>query len=297
VKQRVQANATHLTWGEWQEIKPLSASNPGFGKPPSMRTELHRWDLGEEVGEPLGIAYLNGKIYMADYKARSLGVLDTASGVYTSLKATTSSGAIGYAHPGDVAVGPDNLLYLLNNGPGDEALLVMREDGRVVRQVALGGKSEIATGINVAEDGSIWVADKKGGRLLKYGHAGGEPVASWQPPGGFNNVSGLLVDRSGDVFAADTDNHIVRQFGPDGRFVRSIDVECPPMYLANTGDWVEVSCSRQVMSINKAEGYAVRSRVGGGAPLLSSPTGLAYGPDGTLYVRDGKQIIAYRLDR
>ena len=297
VKQRMQANARPLTWGEWQEIKPLSRDNPGYGKPPAVSTELRRWDLKVDPSEPLGIAYLGGKVYMADYKAQSFGVLDTATGVYTDIQASTASGPIAYAHPGDVAVGPDTLLYLLNNGPADQALLVMREDGQVVRQVALAGKSDVAIGIHVAQDGSIIVADKVGGRLLKYGAEGGEPLLSLQPLGGFNNVSGVLVDASGAIYAADTEHHLVQQFDRAGRFVRSIDVECPPMYLASNDGWLEVSCPRQVMSINKAEGYAVRTRGGGGAPLLTSPTGLAYGRDGTLYVRDGKQLIAYRIER
>ncbi|HEX8229163.1 MAG TPA: glycosyltransferase family 39 protein [Chloroflexia bacterium] len=296
VKRRTQANATRLSWGEWQEIKPLRSDNPGFGKPPARRTELKRWDLGVEPGEPLGIAYLNGKVYMADYQAQSFGALDTSTGVYTGIEASTASGRISYAHPGDVAVGPDNLLYLLNNGPGDQALLVMREDGRVVRQVALGDKSDVAIGLDVARDGSIYVADKVGGRLLKYGPEGGEPLVSFQPPNRFNNVSDVMVDPKGTFYAADTSNQLVHQFDPEGRFMRSIDVECPPMYMASNDNWLEVSCNRQVMSINEGEGYAVRTRTVGGTPLLVAPTGLAYGPDGTLYVRDGKQLIAYRIE-
>ncbi len=296
VKQRAQSNATRLTWGEWQELKPLSSGNPGYGKPPARRIELQRWDLNVEPDEPLGIAYLNGKVYVTDYKAQSFGVLDTSTGVYSSVEANSTSGRIAYSHPGDVVVGPDNLLYLLNNGPGDQALLVMREDGQVVRQVALGGKSDVAIGIDVAQDGSIYVADKAGGRVLKYDTGGGEPLAIMRPPNGFNNVSGVLVDASGAVYAADTDNHLVQLFDADGHFVRSIDVECPPQYLASNGDWLEVSCVRQVMSINKEEGYAVRSHGGGSAHLLTTPTGLAYAPDGTLYLRDGKQLIACRLE-
>ncbi|HEY0070445.1 MAG TPA: SMP-30/gluconolactonase/LRE family protein, partial [Chloroflexia bacterium] len=297
VKQRMQDNAPRLKWDEWQEIKPINPGNPGFGKPPARRTELQRWHLNVKADEPLGIAYLDGKIYMADYRAQSFGVFDPATGTYTDMQATTASGRIPYTHPGDVAVGPDNLLYLLNNGPGDQALLVMREDGQVVRQVALNGKTDIAIGIDVAPDGSIYVADKNGGRLLKYGPGGGEPLASWGPPNGFNNVAGVLVDASGTIYAADTDHGLVHQFDPDGRFVRSIDVDCPPMYLASNGDWLEVSCAHQVMSVNKAEGYAVRSRVEGGGGLLVGPTGLAYGADGVLYVRDGWEVVSYKLER
>jgi hypothetical protein len=296
VKQRLQANVARVRWGEWQEVKPLSPGNPGYGKPLARRSELHRWDLDVETKEPLGIAYLNGKVYMADYQAGSFGVLDTATGVYSGIEATGDVGPVPYTKPGDVAVGPDNLLYLLNNGPGDQALLVMREDGRVVRQLALGGKSDIAIGIEVAEDGSILVTDKLTGSLLKYGPAGGEPLATWRPPRGFNNVSGVMMDADGSIYTADTDNHLVHQFDQEGRHLRTIPVECPPMYLASNGDWVEVTCALQVMTINKAEGYAVRSRVDPAGPLLTAPTGLAYGPDGTLYVRDGKQLLAVRIE-
>ncbi|MDQ3707092.1 MAG: glycosyltransferase family 39 protein [Chloroflexota bacterium] len=296
VKQRMQANVIRVRWDEWQEIKPLRPNNPGFGKPPAHRTELHRWDLNVEPGEPLGIAYLNGNIYMADFRGQSFAVLDTVTGAYKAVEATNEQGRVAYAHPGDVAVGPDNLLYLLNNGPGDQALLVMREDGWVVRQVALGSKTDVAIGIHVTQDGSIFVADKAGGRVLKYGPQGGEPLMTFRPPRGFNNVSGVLVDASGVIYAADTDNHMVHEFDPGGRLVRSIDVECPAMYLASNGGWLEVSCPRQVMSINEGEGYAVRTRAAGGSPLLVSPTGLDYGPDGTLYVREGKHLLACRIE-
>jgi hypothetical protein len=296
VKQRAQASAPHVTWAEWQELKPLTPGNPGFGKPPARRTELQRWDLHLSPSEPLGIAYLDGKIYMADYGAQSFGVFDPALGTYTGIQPKTSSGPIPYAHPGDVTVGPDRLLYLLNNGPGDQALLVMREDGQVVRQLALSGKSEVATGLDLAPDGSIYVADKEGGRLLKYGPSGGEPLAALRPPAGFNNVAGVLVDPSGTVYAADTGNYLVQQFDSGGRFVRGIDVECPPMYLASNGDWLEVSCSRQLMSINKVEAYAVRARSVSAGVLLNTPSGLAYAEDGTLYVRDGNDLIASRIE-
>lgn len=296
VKQRVQANAPHVTWAEWQELKPLTPGNPGFGKPPARRTELQRWDLHVSPVEPLGIAYLNGKIYMTDYKAQSFGVFDPASGSYTGIQPKTDSGPLAYSHPGDVAAGPDGLLYLLNNGPGDQALLVMRADGQVVRQVELRGTTGIATGLDVTPDGSIYVADKQAGLLLKYGPEGGEPVAALRPPTGFNNVAGVLVDPSGAIYAADTGNHLVQQFDPGGHFVRGIDVECPPMYLASNGDWLEVSCPRQVMSINKAEGYAVKSRAVGAGALLNAAAGLAYGTDGTLYVWDGGDLIACTIE-
>ncbi|MDQ5823431.1 MAG: glycosyltransferase family 39 protein [Chloroflexota bacterium] len=297
VKQRMQANVPRVGWHEWQAIKPLRPSHPGFGKPTPLRTELHRWDLDVGPDEPLGIAYLNGNVYMADFRGQSFGVLDITTGAYKAVEATNAEGRIAYTHPGDVAVGPDNLLYLLNNGPGDQALLVMREDGSVVRQVALGGKSDIAIGLHVTQDGSIFVADKVGGNVLKYGPKGGEPLLTFRPPAGFNNVSGVWVDASGVIYAADTENHLVQQFDPDGRFVRSIDVECQAMYLASNSDWLEVSCPGQVLSVNEAEGYAIRTRAADDAPLLVSPTGLDYGPDGTLYVREGNQLLAFRIER
>lgn len=297
VKRKMQENLGGVTAEEWQAIKPLDPGTPGGDAPPLRLKEAHRWLLTLPFDEPLGIAYLDGKVYMADYRGKSLSVLDTATGLQTPIEPRSASGPLSYARPGDVKIGPDKLLYVLNNGPGDEALLVMKPDGEVVRHVALAGKSDVAIGLHVAPDGTFYVTDKVGGRIFKYGPGGGEPLLAWFPEAGFNNISGVFMEEGGTIFGADTENSLVHRFDANGQPLQVYQVGCRPVYMASNGDWVDVSCGSAIMSINKQDGTLQRGRNEPGAPRLENPTGMVYGPDGTLYVRDRGNLIAYELQR
>ena len=296
VRYRLENNLRRVTWEEWQVIKELDLANIDPDKPSLVLTELHRWPIDVPVNEPLGIAYLNGKVYMTDFRGGTFGALDTATGDYTRIKATTPEGVINYTHPGDVVVGPGNLLYLLNNGPGTQALLVMRESGEVVRQVGLDFKSDVAIGLDVATDGSIYVADKGQGLALKYRPEGGAAVQYWFRPKRFDNSTGLLVDEAGNVFVADTGSRAIQQFDARGNYLRTIDVGCAPGYMASQGDSIEFGCTGQILSLDLKEWYITRARVAKGSPL-KKPAGITYAPDGMLFVRDGSELLQYRVGR
>lgn len=296
VQSRLEKNRSRVTWDEWQTIKQLDLTKIRQDKPNLRLTELQRWPINARVDEPLGIAYLGGNVYMADFRAGSLGVLDTSTGRYSAFQADTAQGEIKYTRPGDIDVGPDNLLYVLNNGPEAQALLVMRPTGEVVRQVTLDMKTAIAIGIDVTADGSIYVSDKLSGVVLKYGPEGGEVEQYWLPANRLNNSTGLLVDEAGSIFVADTGNRAVQQFDARPAHLRTIEVGCPPLFLASRGESIELSCAGQILSIDTEEWYTTVAEVVQGAPLRS-PAGITYAPDGTLFVRDGAELIRYKVER
>jgi hypothetical protein len=258
--------------------------------------EQHRWEINLPLNQPLGIAYAGGKIFLTDFRGPAVGALDTSTGIYRPLPPTLGQAALPLAHPGDIKVSPDNLLYLLNNGPGTAALYVMRPDGQVVRQAALDGKSDVATGLSFGPDGKLYVADMVGGSILKYDPAGGPPLRRFaRPEGGFNNITGLAIAGDGTIYAGELGPRRVNAFSLDGHFIRSYDIACIPWYLALAGDWLDVSCDQGIVSINTRTQTIQKSWVREHDVPLKSPTGLAYGPDGLLYVLDGQSISAYQV--
>ena len=85
-------------------------------------------------------------------------------------------------------------------------------------------------GIAVAEDGSIWIADRSGNRLRKVrsdgtivsiagqGSAGYEGDAGPPARAKLNRPSGIAVDRAGNLYIADSWNHRIRRIAAsDGR--------------------------------------------------------------------------------
>lgn len=272
------------------------AINYEYIKHKTILTEQHRWQINAWLNQPRGITYLDGKIYIAVYDGKSVVMVDTRISASYLVTPTTQLGALSYAQPGDIKVGPDNLLYLLNNGPGNEALYVMKPDGEVVKAAPLNGKSEIAIGLAFGPDGNMYVSDMRGGRVIIYPRQGGEAYAVWGgESGGFNNASGIAIDADGSLYIAETSNQVVQHLDSKGQFVRKFALSCAPQYLAISGDWVDVTCNKGIFTINKKSGQVQASEVAGDAPELTGPWGLTYGPDGTLYVLDNNNIIAYKV--
>ncbi|MBF6613974.1 MAG: SMP-30/gluconolactonase/LRE family protein [Chloroflexi bacterium] len=266
--------------------------------------EERRWWLpiaSKGPDDRSSIAYLDNNIYVAGYNSQSVGVLDLGNGGYKSLSAVSLQGAtLPYAQPGAIAVGPDNLLYLLNNGADAQAMYVMQPGGKVVRQEALNGKSPIAVGLAFGPDGKIYIGDMLGGRIIKYPLTGGAAMASWQnTTGSFNNPAGLAVDTDGAIYAAESSNKQVLRLNTNGQITAKYPFTCTPWQMAVRGDWVDVLCKDgpvPLMSINKKDGSTQASKITSNTMWPVAPTGMTYGLDNTLYILDGKTIIAYKVE-
>ncbi|MBE0411958.1 MAG: TIGR03663 family protein [Anaerolineales bacterium] len=83
-------------------------------------------------------------------------------------------------------------------------------------------------GLAIAPDGSIFIADTANHRIQQI-NRDGSPIAVWgsfsgsdpgaAPPGTFNEPWGIAIGPDGSVFVADTWNHRIQKFSPQGEFI------------------------------------------------------------------------------
>jgi sugar lactone lactonase YvrE len=271
-------------------------TNAEYVKPRTLLAEHHRWTLPAELNEARGLAYLDGLLYVAAYRSGTLLAFDPTSASSPRFLVSAPSDASARERPSDVRIGPDGLLYVLNNGEGSRALLVYGPHQQVVREIPLEDRSNITMGLAIEPDGQLHVADMVGGRIVSYAATGGKPTSSWGGlTGGFNNVSGLALAGDGSVYVAEFSAHRIQHLAPDGHALRTFPVDCEPQYVALAGDWLDVTCGAGVLSINTVGWYLQRTRIVAGNVRFEHPRGLTYAPDGTLFVVDDHTLYQFSV--
>ena len=167
-----------------------------------------------------------------------------------------------------------------------------------MRRIALNGKTPIATGLYIGQNGSFYVADMLGGRINMWGNGGGNTIASWGgPKGGYNNPSGVAVTDDSNVYAMESGDALVHEITPNGDYVRTYDPQCRPVHAVAKGDWVDVSCEAGMVSINTKDNHLQFTS-------FEPPTkpelirGLTYGEDDNLYILDANtnRILEYKIE-
>jgi sugar lactone lactonase YvrE len=129
----------------------------------------------------------------------------------------SSSGPGVFDGPWGIAIGPDGHLYISDTSTGTPFMRVQAftGDGTYVGQW-----SEHATGLACDAFGNVYAAEPSsirkttsaGAQLGLWGSAGGGP-------GQLDLPMGLALDAAGNVYVADTWNHRVQVFAPDGSFL------------------------------------------------------------------------------
>ena len=196
------------------------------------------------------------------------------------------------------------------------------EDGKKPGQFAL------PDGIGVDNAGNVLVADSQNNRIQRFDHRGNvlpfAPFAKgpWsQAPGKFKLPYDVDFDGLGNIFVADTQNHRIQKFTPQGRFIK--------MWGRNGGDgtpgvgpgemdqprglatdpfgnvWVADHENARVLKFDNDGRLLLTLGANGGdgsfgegVGEFNSPRGICSGPDGSIYIADdvNHRIVKLRND-
>ncbi|WP_299028002.1 flippase activity-associated protein Agl23 [uncultured Thermanaerothrix sp.] len=172
----------------------------------------------------------------------------------------------------------------------------------------LPGQFQNPRGVAVAPDGSIYVADSRNHRI-QHLSAQGEVLSVWgsfadlttgQALGGtFNEPWGVAVGPDGSVYVADTWNHRIQKFTPEGQFITMWgyfgQAERPEAFWGPRGVAVDAQgrvyvtdTGNKRVVIFSADGQYIAQFGGAGveAGKFDEPVGIALDMKGNIYIAD-----------
>lgn len=121
------------------------------------------------------------------------------------------------------------------------------------------------TGVDVGPSGDVWVFHRESKPILRIDAASGEILSSFGD-GLITQAHGLSVDKNENVWVTDSADHVVHQFSPDGKLLRTLGKKGEP---------------------------------GEDDARFNKPTDIETAPDGTLYISDGygnSRVVHYSAD-
>ncbi len=293
-------------------------------------------ELGELIN-PTGMAVdRQGNVYVADTLEHRIQVFD-ADGMLVRSIGSFGSGENQFYEPRGIAIDRQGNLYVTDTwnarvvklspdgewvtswGSSGEEFDGRRftdtggtQEGNAASPLGFYGPRGIAVDTNghvyIADTGNkrIVVTDNQGRYLYQLGYAGAEP-------GAFNEPTGVGVDRSGNLYVADTWNSRVQVFAPgENDQVGSVPIatwrvsgwnpntyEDPSIAVSPDGDvYVSVPLQDRMVAANLRGDMLLRwGGPGQDLASLDSPSGVAVGPDGAVYVvdRNNKRILRFVL--
>ena len=170
------------------------------------------------------------------------------------------------------------------------------------------GQLQAPRGIAVAQDETIYVADSQNHRIQRFS-PDGELLNNWgsfsgaapeaAQDGAFNEPWGVAVGPDGSVYVADTWNHRIQKFSPEGEFLltwghfgqaespeamwgpRDVAVDAENrVYVTDTGN-------KRILVFSSNGQYVTQfGSVGMGLGELDEPVGIALDEQGVVYIVD-----------
>lgn len=179
--------------------------------------------------EPRDVAYLDGKLYVADTGNNRIQVLDATDGHLLSVWTTFYKSIMGVSAGVDAAGAP---VVLGTEGYLDIDVVRVHDPatGTLVRTVGLGrgsgpGQLDEPRDAATGADGSIYVADFRNHRIAVFA-ADGTWLRSFGSLGAahgqFNGPYGVDLDDAGVVYVTDANNHRIERMTPTGGYLSTL---------------------------------------------------------------------------
>lgn len=189
-----------------------------------------------QFDQPLGVYVDASKIYVADRWNHRVQIFDRATRAYQN---TIGAGSPGTGNnrfngPSDVAVDSAGNIYVADEFNSrvqqfNSSLVYQRTYGTTgIPYLTDNYHYHQPTGVAVASDGSIYLTENRGCRLLKLNASGawqwtvGEAGVTGEDNAHLNEPNDVDLDSSGRVYVADTWNNRVQMFNPDGSYFASL---------------------------------------------------------------------------
>jgi len=174
---------------------------------------------------PRDIAYLNGKLYVADLGNKRVQVLDAVTGVAETPWPTVFPSPIGISAGVD---GSGNPIILVTQDVKNQ-VTAFKPDGTPTGEhfgtgTAGSGNGQLNAPRDAATDsaGNVYVADYANDRIAKFSPSGAW-IKSWGGSGGhdgeFRRPYGVAVDVDNKIYVADSTNHRVQIFDSNGTHI------------------------------------------------------------------------------
>jgi len=250
--------------------------------------------------EPVAVAVgADGRVYVADASAHSAIQVFSAEGLYLGGFGGPGEAPGDTFVPWDVAVGPDGAIYVVEFGT--RRLSVFETSGSLRRII---GAGELAApfGVAAARDGAVYASDAEGGGILEFSPEGkfvGPVTADPRLARAWDVAAGA----NGRLAAASPEAVLVwRRRGEEPQLYPLEGERAAVPYEIAFGREGELFVLARTTSPGETEEpYLFRFTREGRlreeiAVDLTSPTGLAVAPDGTIYVADGprRAVKIYR---
>jgi streptogramin lyase len=266
-----------------------------------LGTPRVRW-LASTDGEPRAVTVQpDGDVFLSNVTSRQIQQVVGQGQDLVSLPAAVSV-------PTDLEIGPDGSLWALDALLGE--VVRLDQDGAVEQALPT---SQLGLyrprGLGIAPDGTILIADTGGSRIVRLTSEGKRIDVIGPEVGGPERIrqpTDVAVGPDGQIFVVNGEAGAILRLSPSGVFERYW-----PVLAADTerGAHLAIGADRTVW-VSEPEGRRISRFTFDGAPagvvdqttagrLLRVPVGIAFGPDGTLYVADVslRAIVALSFTR
>jgi DNA-binding beta-propeller fold protein YncE len=181
------------------------------------------------LGDVAGIAVdSNDRVYLFNRGEHPVVVLDRGG------RFLHAWGQGVFTNPHGASIGPDDSLYLTDNG--DHTVRKFTPEGKLLLQIGVPGQPSPSmsnvpfcrcTHTALSPTGDIYVSDGYGNACVHKFSPDGKLLHTWGKPGTregeFNLPHNICCDAAGLVYVADRENHRVQVFDGNGTYLRQIN--------------------------------------------------------------------------